>query len=228
VSIPAVFSNPPEAKDSAPPRNRVDELRWLVPVFALAVAVVAVTTDPSSVSDVLLSAIPVLAFAVWAYLPNTPLVAVAVAVLVPTVLVQRSGTHEPLMFEASVLAFVIGCWSSSLAVAVSLGVLAVVSPVVVAVKHVAGACHLQHHRRETMSDEVVHVAGDPPAFLEQRLLGQLPTRGLELGSQLALARDRPPDPPREGDPEHPDSDRDVPLRLDHCDYGRRHDCQHPE
>jgi signal transduction histidine kinase len=37
------------------------------------------------------------------------------------------------MFEASVLAFVVGCWSSSLAVAVSLGVLAVVSPAVVAV-----------------------------------------------------------------------------------------------
>jgi hypothetical protein len=51
-----------------------------------------------------LRAIPVAALAAWSYLPNVPLWVVAPAVLVPVVVAQRSGTHEPLMFEASVLA----------------------------------------------------------------------------------------------------------------------------
>jgi signal transduction histidine kinase len=54
-------------------------------------------------------------------------------VLVPVVVAQRGGTHEPLMFEASVLAFVVGRWSASRATAIALGLLAAVSPVVVAV-----------------------------------------------------------------------------------------------
>jgi len=56
---------------------------------------------------------------------------VALGVLVPTVLVQRSGSHEPLMFEALLLAIVVGRWSDSLAGAVALGLLAVAAPVVV-------------------------------------------------------------------------------------------------
>jgi hypothetical protein len=35
----------------------------------------------------------------------------------------------------------------------------------------------------------VHVAGDPPALLEQRLLGQLTPRRLEMRGQLSLPRD---------------------------------------
>jgi len=129
-----VFSDPVAASGLAGgPRSRSDEVRWLAPVFAVAVAIVAAVIDHWTVSQLLLSAVPVLAFAVWAYVPDTPLVAVALAVLLPTVLVQRSGSHEVLIFEASVLAFVVGCWSSSLAEAVALGVLAVASPVVVSV-----------------------------------------------------------------------------------------------
>ena len=106
-------------------------MRILVPVFALAVAVVAAVTDPSSLSDLVLMAVPVMAFGLWTYRRETPLALVAVGVLVPTVLVQRSGSHEPLMFEVLLLAIVVGRWSDSLASAVALGLLAVASPVVV-------------------------------------------------------------------------------------------------
>src|SRR5262245_44615557 len=78
-------------------------------------------------------ALPVVAFATWAYRRGTPLALLAAGVLVPTVLAQRSGSHEPLMFEASLLAFVVGRWSDSLACSAALGLLAAASPVVVSV-----------------------------------------------------------------------------------------------
>ena len=106
-------------------------MRLLVPIFALAVAVVAALADPSSVVDLILMAIPVAAFVLWTYLRNVPLWVVSVAVVVPVVVAQRSGSHEPLMFEVSVLAFVVGRWSGSLTTAVALGLLAVASPVAV-------------------------------------------------------------------------------------------------
>jgi signal transduction histidine kinase len=102
-------------------------------LFALAVAVVAAVVDPSSATDLALMAIPVIAFGLWALVPNVPVAVLALAVLIPTVVAQRSGAHEPLMFEASVLAFVIGRWSRSLVGAIALGLLAVAAPVVVAV-----------------------------------------------------------------------------------------------
>ena len=109
-----------------------DAPRRLVPVVALTVALVAVVTQPSSLADLLLAGVPVAAFYVWAYMPNTPLLALSVAVIVPVVVAQRSGQLEPLMFEASVLAFVVGRWSPSLKSAVPLGLLAAASPVLVA------------------------------------------------------------------------------------------------
>jgi signal transduction histidine kinase len=119
------------ASESAQPRSRDDQVRNLVPVFAFAVAVVAAVTDPSSLSDLVLMAVPVIAFGVWTCWRGTPLALVVVGVLVPTVLVQRSGSHEPLMFEASLLAIVVGRWSDSLASALALGLLAVAAPVMV-------------------------------------------------------------------------------------------------
>ena len=110
-----------------------DAPRRLVPVVALTVALVAVVTQPSSLADLLLVGVSVAAFYVWAYLPNTPLLALSVAVIVPVVVAQRSGQLEPLMFEASVLAFVVGRWSPSLKSAVPLGLLAAASPVLVAI-----------------------------------------------------------------------------------------------
>jgi signal transduction histidine kinase len=112
-----------------------DALRRLVPIVALTVALVAVVTQPSSLADLLLAGVPVAAFYVWAYVPNTPLLALSVAVIVPVVVAQRSGQLEPIMFEASVLAFVVGRWSPSLKSAVPLGLLAAASPVLVALVH---------------------------------------------------------------------------------------------
>jgi signal transduction histidine kinase len=114
-----------------------EELRRIVPVFALAVTIVAITTDPSSAdglalaADLLLAAAPVVAFAVWAYRPNVPLVALSAAALVPVVVAQRSGQLEPLMFQASLLALVVGRWAPSPTTAKALGLVAVASPVAV-------------------------------------------------------------------------------------------------
>ena len=91
-----------------------DDARRIVPIFAVAVAIVAALINSSTVGEVVLMAIPPPAFAAWAYAPRLPLAVVAVAVVVPVVAVQHSGTHEPIMFEASLLAFVVACWSDSL------------------------------------------------------------------------------------------------------------------
>jgi signal transduction histidine kinase len=108
------------------------KLRRLVPLFALAVAVVAWATEPSTTRDLALVALPVAAFFVWAYVPRAPLPVLAAVVVVPTILAQRTGELEPLMFEASVLAFVVGRWSSSLRLALPLGLVAVATPLLVA------------------------------------------------------------------------------------------------
>jgi signal transduction histidine kinase len=115
-----------------------DEVRRFVPVFGLAVAVVAAISDPSSAVDLILMTVPVAAFALWAYVPSVPLPIVAVAVVVPVVVAQRSGSHEPLMFEASVLAFVVGRWSGSIAMAAALGLVAAAAPVAVALIETGG------------------------------------------------------------------------------------------
>jgi signal transduction histidine kinase len=109
-----------------------EELRRFVPVFALVVAVLAAVTDASSAADLVFVAIPVVAFAAWAYVPGVPLTVVSVAVLAPVVVAQRSGQLEPLMFEASLLAFVVGHWSRSVERAVLLGLLTAAAPVLAA------------------------------------------------------------------------------------------------
>jgi signal transduction histidine kinase len=114
---------------SLPESSLTEQLRALVPVFALVVAIVAAVTDPSSPADLILAGLAVGAFAAWAYLPAVPLLAVSLAVLVPVVVAQRSGQLEPLLFEASLLAFVVGRWAPSHQAAVALGLLVAVSPV---------------------------------------------------------------------------------------------------
>jgi signal transduction histidine kinase len=124
-----------------PTQARFDggDLRRLVPVFAAAVAVAAfVVADPSteaasSASDLLLAAVPVVAFGLWAYVRDVPLPAVSLAVVVPVIVAQRFGELEPLLFDVSLLAFVVGRWSRSLAEAAVLGLVAVAAPVVAAV-----------------------------------------------------------------------------------------------
>jgi signal transduction histidine kinase len=119
------------ADGSVPASPATDQVRALIPVFALVVAVVAALTDPASPADLILAALPVGAFAAWAYVPRLPLAALSLAVVVPVVIAQRSGQLEPLFFEVSLLAFVVGLWARSLAVAAALGVLAGGSPAVV-------------------------------------------------------------------------------------------------
>jgi signal transduction histidine kinase len=122
-----VSTQPPAA------RFRADEVRRLVPAFSFAIAVVAALTSASSGWDVVLLAIPVMSFTAWSLLPRVPLALLALAVLIPVVAVQRSGGHEPAMFEASLLAFVVACCSTSFALAAALGLLAVAAPVLLAV-----------------------------------------------------------------------------------------------
>jgi signal transduction histidine kinase len=119
------------ASESDQPFTQADEVVRLVPLFALAVAALAVIADPSSNVGLVLAAAPVAAFAIWAYVPGVPLWALCLAVLTPVVIAQRGGNLEPLFFEVSLLAFVIGRTSKSLPVALVLGLFAAASPIVV-------------------------------------------------------------------------------------------------
>jgi signal transduction histidine kinase len=106
-----------------------DEVRRLIPPFTLLVGIVAAVTDPSdSALDPILAAIAVGAFAAWAFVPRMPLWALTLAVICPVVVAQRSGQFEPLLFDLSVLGFVIGRWAPSQASAIALGLLAVAAP----------------------------------------------------------------------------------------------------
>jgi signal transduction histidine kinase len=109
------------------------DLHRLVPCFAFAVAVVAAFNGPASVGNFVLLGLPVVFFLIWAYVPGVPLWALSIAVLVPVVAAQRSGSFEPLLFDLSLLAFVVGRWAPSAAAAVALGLLTVSGPIVASV-----------------------------------------------------------------------------------------------
>jgi signal transduction histidine kinase len=113
--------------------SQADEVRRLVGISALAVAIVAAVADPGSTGDVILATIPVAALGIWTAVRSVPLAAVSLAVVLPVVVAQRSGGLEPIMFEASLLAFVVGRWSPSPPSAAALGLLAVACPVAVSV-----------------------------------------------------------------------------------------------
>ncbi|HEX2302803.1 MAG TPA: histidine kinase [Gaiella sp.] len=109
-----------------------DDLRRVLPFFSLAFGLVAVITQPSSAADLALTAVPVVAWSLWAFARNVPLAAVSVAIVVPVVVAQRSGQLEPVMFNVALLAFAAARWSQSLATAAWLGALAAATPVLVA------------------------------------------------------------------------------------------------
>ena len=113
--------------------SQSDELRPLGPICALAIAVITPLVDPASAPDLAFAAIPVVAFGLWVFVPGVPLLALSLAVIVPVVIAQRFGELEPLMFEVSLLAFVVARWSESLTAAALLGLLAAATPVVVGV-----------------------------------------------------------------------------------------------
>src|SRR5262245_28668486 len=96
--------------DSARVWSQGDEVRRIVPLLALSIAIFAPAVDPGSAVDTALGAVPVVAFALWAFVPATPLEAVTAAVIVPVVAAQHAGALEPLFFEVSLLAFVVGRW----------------------------------------------------------------------------------------------------------------------
>jgi signal transduction histidine kinase len=115
---------------SLPESSATEQVRALIPAFALVVAIVAAVGDPpSSAADLVLAGLAVGAFVVWAWVPGVPLLALSLAVVVPVVVAQRSGQLEPLLFEVSLLAFVIGRSAPS-AAAVALGLLVALAPVV--------------------------------------------------------------------------------------------------
>ena len=109
-----------------------DDLRRVVPLFSLAFLLVAAITQPSSAAALILAAVPIAAFVLWAFVPAVPLAAVSLAIVVPTVLVQESGHLEPVMFNACLLAFAAARWSPSVGAAAALGAFAAASPVLVA------------------------------------------------------------------------------------------------
>jgi signal transduction histidine kinase len=109
-----------------------DDVRLLIAAIAVVVALVAVLADPGDAAGVALAAVPVAAFAVWALVPRVPAWALVPVVLVPVVVAQRDGAFEPLLFEASLLAFVVARWSPRLAQAAALGALTAATPVVIA------------------------------------------------------------------------------------------------
>jgi signal transduction histidine kinase len=115
---------------SFPEWSQTERLRVLIPVFAVGAAIIAVVADPSSGADLVLCGLAAVPFVVWMYVPGVPLLALSLAVIVPAVAAQRSGQLEPLLFEVSLLGFVIGRSASSTSTSVALLVLALLSPAV--------------------------------------------------------------------------------------------------
>jgi signal transduction histidine kinase len=108
-----------------------DDVRLLIAAIAVVVALVAVLADPGDAAGIVLAAVPVAAFAVWALVPRVPAWALVPVVLIPVVAAQRDGAFEPLLFEASLLAFVVARWSPGLVQATVLGLVTVATPLVI-------------------------------------------------------------------------------------------------
>jgi signal transduction histidine kinase len=109
----------------------------------------------------------------WAVLPGVPLLALSLAVIVPVVLAQRAEELEPLMFEVSLLAFVVARWSRSLEAAVFLGLVAATTPVAVGVV-----------QDQSEAAGGVWVVG----IVFPWVLGRVYVRQVELAAELEAAR----------------------------------------
>ena len=118
---------------SLPEWSQTEQVRALIPAFAIAVAILAAVTDPSPGADLVLCPLAAAPFVLWTYRPGLPLLALSLAVIVPVVAAQRSGQLEPLLFEVSLLAFVVARAAASIAAAAALGLLAVLAPVAASV-----------------------------------------------------------------------------------------------
>jgi signal transduction histidine kinase len=163
-----------------------DDLRRVLPFFSLAFGLVAAITQPSSAADLVLTAVPVAAWSLWAFAPNVPLAAVSIAIVVPVVVAQRSGELEPVMFNVTLLAFAAARWFPSLAAAASLGALAAATPVLVAL--------VQDPMEVAVGIWVVAIAfiwvvGRAVAR-QERLVGELERTRRQLAQQALLAERR--------------------------------------
>jgi signal transduction histidine kinase len=116
-----------------PERSPSEQVRVLIPLFALGAAILAAVTDPSSGADLVLCGLAAVPFLVWIYAPRVPLLVLSLAVMVPAVVAQRSGQLEPLLFEVNLLALVIGLTASSRATSVGLLLLAMLAPIAASV-----------------------------------------------------------------------------------------------
>jgi signal transduction histidine kinase len=106
------------------------DVRRFVPVLALLVLVVAVVAERGPWGYVAAGAVAVVAFAAWAWL-RAPLPPMAILVVASVVVSAGSGFLEPMIFEASVLAFVVGAWIAPLRLSLPFGLLALACPVIV-------------------------------------------------------------------------------------------------
>jgi signal transduction histidine kinase len=172
--------------ESSPDSFRADQARALVPIFALVVAILAAATDPASPADLILASVAVGAFVVWTYVPGVPLVALSLAVVAPVVVAQRSGQFEPLLFEVSLLGFVIGRSAPSPAAAVALGVPVALAPVAASV--------IQDPSEIGVGIWVIGIAFPwvlgRTAARQAELAAQLDATRLELAEQALLAERR--------------------------------------
>jgi hypothetical protein len=100
----------------------------------------------------------------------------------------------------------------------------------VAAEDVPRTRHLEHHPSEAVTDEVVHVTGDPTTLGVERLLGQLASGAFELEDESFLASDSAADEPGERDGHDPDAHGDLGGVLEQgrqhgrsrCDQAERH------
>jgi hypothetical protein len=80
--------------DSVQVWSEGDNVRRLLPVFAVVIGIAAVVADPSSAGDVALAVVPAAAFAAWAYLRNVPLLPIVLGVVIPVVVAQRDDSSS--------------------------------------------------------------------------------------------------------------------------------------
>src|SRR5215211_2714855 len=76
---------------SFPAWSSSEQVRVLIPAFAVGTALIAALTDPSSGTDLLLCGLAAAPFLVWGYVGGVPLFALSLTVIVPAVAAQRSG-----------------------------------------------------------------------------------------------------------------------------------------
>jgi signal transduction histidine kinase len=103
-------------------------------------------------------------------------------VVVPVVVAQRSGQLEPLLFEVSLLGFVMGRWASSLGRAVVLGLLAVAAPVAASVIQDPGEIAVGIWIMGVVFPWIIGVA----AARQAQLTAQLDASRRELAAQARL------------------------------------------